>query len=105
MLPALPCAATSSTTGTAWPWSRGEDAKGPVTIRYDLTARPPRQPPLSAVARDTGVPPSIVAQLLLAGRIRERGVLPPEQCVPVRPFLDALAERGFLAKATVTRPA
>jgi len=83
----------------------GEDAKGPVTIRYDLTARPQRQPPLSAVARDTGFPPSIVAQLLLAGRIRERGVLPPEQCVPVRPFLDALAERGFLAKATVTRPA
>ena len=83
----------------------GEDAKGPATIRYDLTARPQRQPPLSAVARDTGFPPSIVAQLLLAGRIRERGVLPPEQCVPVRPFLDALAERGFLAKATVTRPA
>jgi len=83
----------------------GEDARGPVTIRYDLTARPQRQPPLSAVARDTGFPPSIVAQLLMAGRIRERGVRPPEQCVPVRPFLDALAERGFLAKATNTHPA
>jgi saccharopine dehydrogenase (NAD+, L-lysine-forming) len=81
----------------------GDDARGPVTIRYDLTAGPQRQPPLSAVARDTGFPPSIVAQLLLAGRIRERGVLPPERCVPVRPFLAALAERGLRARVTVTR--
>lgn len=85
--------------------AEGEDAKGPVTVRYDLTARPQRQPPLSAVARDTGFPPSIVAQLILGSRIRERGVLPPERCVPVRPFLEALAERGLHAKVTLTRPA
>jgi saccharopine dehydrogenase (NAD+, L-lysine-forming) len=83
----------------------GEDAKGEVTLRYDLTARPQRKPPLSAVARDTGFPPSIVAQLLLSGRIRERGVLPPESAVPVRPFLEALAERGLRAKVTITRSA
>ena len=82
----------------------GEDAKGEVTVRYDLTARPQRQPPLSAVARDTGFPPSIVAQLILAGRISERGVLPPERAVPVGPFLDALAERGMRARLTVIRP-
>jgi len=85
--------------------AEGEDAKGAVTVRYDLTARPQRQPPLSAVARDTGFPPSIVAQLILGSRIRERGVLPPERCVPVRPFLEALAERGLHAKVTLTRPA
>lgn len=81
----------------------GEDRRGPLTIRYDLSAGPQRRPPLSAVARDTGFPPAIVARLILAGRIRERGVLPPERCVPVRPFLAALAERGMRAKRTVGR--
>jgi saccharopine dehydrogenase (NAD+, L-lysine-forming) len=81
----------------------GEDREGPLTVRYDLTAGPQRRPALSAVARDTGFPPAIVARLILAGHIRERGVLPPERCVPVRPFLAALAERGMRAKRTVTR--
>lgn len=84
---------------------RGEDRRGPVEIRYDLTANPQRRPPLSAVARDTGFPPSIVAQMLMAGRLRGRGVLPPERCVPVAPFLSALAERGMRARLTVSRPA
>jgi lysine 6-dehydrogenase len=83
----------------------GTDARGPVTFRYDLTAEPQRRPPLSAVARDTGFPPSIVAQLILAGRIRERGVLPPEQCVPVDAFLAALAARGLRASVSTRRPA
>ena len=83
--------------------AEGEDAKGPVTVRYDLTALPQRRPPLSAVARDTGFPPAIVARMILDGTIRERGVLPPERCVPVRPFLAALAERGLCARRTETR--
>ena len=84
--------------------AEGEDAKGPVTVRYDMTAMPQRRPPLSAVARDTGFPPAIVARMILDGTIRERGVLPPERCVPVRPFLRALADRGLLARRTETRP-
>lgn len=55
-----------------------------------MTATPQRRPPLSAVARDTGFPPAIVAGMILDGRIRERGVRAPEECVPVRPFFDAL---------------
>lgn len=83
----------------------GQDRRGPLSVRYDLTAGPQRRPPLSAVARDTGFPPAIVARMVLDGTIRERGVLPPERCVPVRPFLAALAERGMRARVTVTRPA
>jgi lysine 6-dehydrogenase len=82
----------------------GEDRKGPLSVRYDLTASPQARPPLSAVARDTGFPPAIVAQMLLDGVIRERGALPPERCVPSAPFLRALASRGMRAKMTVTRP-
>jgi saccharopine dehydrogenase (NAD+, L-lysine-forming) len=84
--------------------AEGEDARGPLTIRYDFTAGPQRRPPLSAVARDTGFPPAIVARMILDGRIRERGVLPPERCVPVAPFLAALAERGMPTRLTATRP-
>ena len=83
----------------------GEDRAGPIVVRYDMTAGPQRRPPLSAVARDTGFPPAIVARLIVEGRIRERGVLPPERCVPVAPFLAALAETGLRARVTVTRPA
>ena len=54
----------------------GENRSGPVTVRYDLTATPQTRPPLSAVARDTGFPPSIVARMILEGRIRERGCCP-----------------------------
>jgi lysine 6-dehydrogenase len=82
----------------------GEDDEGPVTVRHDLTAGPQRRPPLSAVARDTGFPPAIVARMILGGTIRERGVLPPERCVPVRPFLAALAERGMRANVILKRP-
>jgi len=81
----------------------GADASGPVEIRHDIVATPQRRPPLSAVARDTGFPPAIVTQMILAGRIRERGVLPPERCVPVRPFLAALAARGMTARVTTRR--
>jgi saccharopine dehydrogenase-like NADP-dependent oxidoreductase len=81
----------------------GEDRRGALTVRYDLTARPERRPPLSAVARDTGFPAAIVARMILSGAIRGRGVLPPERSVPVRPFLRALAERGLPARVAVSR--
>jgi lysine 6-dehydrogenase len=83
----------------------GADRIGPVTVRYDMTAGPQSRPPLSAVARDTGFPPAIVTRMILEGLIRERGVLPPERCVPVAPFLAALAKRGLHAKRTESRPA
>lgn len=82
----------------------GSDARGPLTVRWDLTATPQRDPPLSAVARNTGFPPAIVARMILGGGITERGVLPPERCVPVPPFLAALAERGLRARGRRSRP-
>ena len=82
----------------------GEDDRGPVTVRYDLTARAQRRPPLSAVARDTGFAPAIVARMILDGRIAERGVLPPERCVPAAGLLSALAARGMRARRRISRP-
>ena len=82
----------------------GDDDRGRVKVRYDLTARAQRRPPLSAVARDTGFAPAIVARMILDGRIRERGVLPPERCVPAAELLSALAERGMRARRRRYRP-
>ena len=44
---------------------------------------------------DTGCPPSIAVQLLQAGVITARGVLPPERAIPVAPFFAALEARGM----------
>jgi saccharopine dehydrogenase (NAD+, L-lysine-forming) len=81
----------------------GEDERGPVIVRHDLTVGPQRRPPLSAVARHTGFPPAIVAGLILDGTIRARGVQPPERCVPPAPLLAALRARGMAVRVKVTR--
>ncbi|PIQ28862.1 hypothetical protein COW36_09575 [bacterium (Candidatus Blackallbacteria) CG17_big_fil_post_rev_8_21_14_2_50_48_46] len=44
---------------------------------------------------DTGSPPSIAAQMLLAGEITERGVCPPEKAIKAEPFFQALEKRGM----------
>jgi saccharopine dehydrogenase-like NADP-dependent oxidoreductase len=44
---------------------------------------------------DTGAPPSIVAQMLVAGAIDATGVRPPEQAVPPAPFFRELTRRGM----------
>jgi saccharopine dehydrogenase-like NADP-dependent oxidoreductase len=58
----------------------------------------------SAGAYDTGVPPSILAQMIAKGEIPERGVLSPEQCVPPVPFFRALAERNINVTSLVREP-
>ena len=47
------------------------------------------------MAWGTAVPPSIVAQMIGKGMIEKRGVLGPEACVPVEPFFEEMAKRGF----------
>jgi saccharopine dehydrogenase-like NADP-dependent oxidoreductase len=44
---------------------------------------------------DTGAPPSIVAQMIVAGAIGVRGVVPPERVLPPVPFFRELARRGM----------
>ncbi len=44
---------------------------------------------------DTGAPPSIVAQMLAAGALDARGVLPPERAIPPQPFFRELRRRGM----------
>jgi saccharopine dehydrogenase-like NADP-dependent oxidoreductase len=74
-------------------------ARSSTTMDCHARAKPEWQATAGDV--DTACPPSIVAQMLTAGRIRHRGVLPPEIGVPVDPFLRELEKRGM--KWTISR--
>jgi saccharopine dehydrogenase-like NADP-dependent oxidoreductase len=52
---------------------------------------------------NTGCPPSIATQLLIAGEITARGALPPEVAVPLVPFVRELARRGMRVKRRRTK--
>lgn len=43
--------------------------------------------------RDTAVPPSVTADWLVKGKIRDRGTLPPEACIEPEPFFKELGKR------------
>lgn len=50
---------------------------------------------------DTGVPPSIIAQMI-GGKIRAKGVLPPELCVEPEGFFRELRKRRMEVKVRIT---
>lgn len=55
---------------------------------------------VSCGALDTGVPPSIVAQMIARGDIKDHGVLAPEVCIPRQQFFDELTKRNIVIKKT-----
>lgn len=62
---------------------------------YDTTTQQ------TAMMRTTAFPTSIIAQMVANGTIEHRGVLPPEQCVPLEPFLAELKKRNIIIKETL----
>ena len=65
------------------------------TVTMDCHAKANRRWHASAGDIDTGCPPSIIAQMITAGLIAQRGVLPPEVAVPVEAFFRELRKRGM----------
>ena len=53
---------------------------------------------VSASQKEVGVPGSIAAQMIMSGVIKGKGVKPPEQIVPVKPFFAELGKRGIKIK-------
>ncbi|MDQ7826724.1 MAG: saccharopine dehydrogenase NADP-binding domain-containing protein [Candidatus Eremiobacteraeota bacterium] len=64
-----------------------------VECRMESIVRPHSRWKVSAGALDTGVPASIIAQMIADGQIRKRGVLPPEVCVDTEQYFKELALR------------
>jgi lysine 6-dehydrogenase len=57
---------------------------------------------MTSMMRTTSYPTSVILQMAVDGRIAERGVKPPEQCVPLEPFVAELAKRNIAFTTTVT---
>ena len=57
---------------------------------------------ITAMMRATAFPTSITAQMLAHGTISERGVKPPEQCVPGDAMIAELAKRNLRITKSIT---
>lgn len=68
------------------------------TVILETVVNADKRRKISCGALDTGVPPSIVANMVLNGDIMQRGVLPPEVCVPHLPFFSELSKRQIVMK-------
>lgn len=64
-----------------------------LTIDCRATSNPSWNAPAGTV--DTAVPPSIIAQMIAHGTITAVGVVPPELCIPPKPFFAELKKRGM----------
>ena len=59
---------------------------------------------ITAMMRTTAYPTSVIAQMLTKGTIGTRGVMTPEQCVPLQPFLAELRARSIAVTGWLQRP-
>ena len=67
----------------------------PAAVEAEMVVPPDPARGLGGGARDTGIPPAVVAEMLGAGELRAPGVHAPEDVVPVDLFFERLQERGF----------
>jgi saccharopine dehydrogenase-like NADP-dependent oxidoreductase len=74
---------------------RGKKGQRAQTLSLDATTRYTTKPSFSAVARDTGFPISVAAQMIARGSIRATGVHAPETTIPPREFLSEMNRRGI----------
>lgn len=75
----------------AWGIKNGEQVK----ITYDLTDYRDLDTGLFAMNRTVGFTTSIAAQMILAGTIKQSGVLSPVRHVPPHEFIKEIKERGM----------
>ncbi len=72
------------------------------TLAYEMTDYYDNGLKMTSMMRTTSFPTSIILQMAIDGRIPDRGVKPPEQCVPLDPFIAELAKRNIVFNTTVT---
>lgn len=72
------------------------------TLAYDMIDLYDEKTRMTAMARTTSFPTSIIAQMIVDGRISARGVLPPEQCVPLEPLIEELKKRNIVIRESIS---
>jgi saccharopine dehydrogenase-like NADP-dependent oxidoreductase len=74
-----------------------------VEYTYSLVFHYHEKYGVSALAYLTGMPLSVVTQMLAKSEIKQEGVMPPETAVKPEPFFKELAKRGVKITETVQR--
>jgi len=82
-------------------WIKGTINNQQKTLAYEMIDYYDDKAKISSMMRTTSFPTSIIAQMVVNGTISVRGVLPPEQCVPVEPLIEKLKERNIIIKETL----
>lgn len=83
-------------TENLWVWIKGTAKNGRKTDTLMECIVPPIEGWEEAGCNvDTGMPASIIAQMIASGRIKARGSYPPEPVVPPEPFFAELWKRGM----------
>src|SRR6058998_3827657 len=72
----------------------GERDGNPTTLRYEAVTWPHKHWNVGGGVVDTGVPPSIAAQWMVKGLIKDRGVLPPEVAFEPVAYFTELSAQG-----------
>jgi len=72
----------------------GEKDGNPATLRYEAVTWPHKKWNVGGGVVDTGVPPSVAAQWLSKGRVKQVGVIPPEIAFDPVPYFKELGIRG-----------
>src|SRR6059036_2744726 len=72
----------------------GEKDGHPTTLRYEAVTWPHKEWNVGGGVVDTGVPPSIAAQWMVQGSVKEKGVIPPEVAFDPLPYFKELSARG-----------
>ncbi len=82
-------------------WITGTINDQQKTLAYEMIDYFDDKAKISSMMRTTSFPTSIIAQMVVNGTISVRGVLPPEQCVPVEPLIEELKKRNIIIKETL----
>src|SRR5712691_4192463 len=72
----------------------GEKDGNPTTLRYEAVTWPHKNWNVGGGVVDTGVPPSIAAQWMVKGLVKQKGVIPPEIAFDPLPYFKELSARG-----------
>jgi len=73
-------------------------AKGDKEKTYEMIDYYDEQLKMTAMARTTGFPTAVIAQMMADNTITQRGALPPERAVPGRKFMEELKKREIIIR-------
>lgn len=70
----------------------------PTTITWQLVDHKDTGRNISAMMRTTGYSLAITGLMQADGRVKEKGVLTPDEAMPFQPYVDELAKRGVMIR-------